>query len=225
MISILLVDDHSLLRLGLIEAIETDDNMKVVSDVSSGEEAIEEYIRLEPDVVIMDLRMPEASGAETTETLLKKYPKARVLILSVYEGEEDIWRAVQAGAKGYLTKGADAPALLDAIQSIANDEPYFPARIAQKIKLREKRTHLTKREIDVLEHLVLGMSNKEISSALSISGTTVKLHLSNVFEKLGVADRSSSSERYPPLGRLGKRPDHPPNRGGKSPLFTFRRDR
>jgi len=193
MISILLVDDHSLLRLGLIEAIETDDNMKVVSDVSSGEEAIEEYIRLEPDVVIMDLRMPEASGAETTETLLKKYPKARVLILSVYEGEEDIWRAVQAGAKGYLTKGADAPALLDAIQSIANDEPYFPARIAQKIKLREKRTHLTKREIDVLEHLVLGMSNKEISSALSISGTTVKLHLSNVFEKLGVADRTQAA--------------------------------
>ncbi len=192
MTKILIVDDHSLLRLGLIEAIESYGEMEVIADVSNGKEALEAYERSRPDVVIMDMRMPEASGAEVTRLLVDKDPEVRILILSVYEGEEDVWRAVEAGASGYLTKGADTPDLLDAIISVARGENYFPARIAQKIKRRRERHHLTSREIEALQLLVRGLSNKEISKMLNISEATVKLHLSNLFEKLGVADRTQA---------------------------------
>ncbi len=192
MTKILIVDDHSLLRLGLIEAIESYGEMEVIADVSNGKEALEAFEKNRPDVIIMDMRMPEANGAEVTQLLVEKDPEARILILSVYEGEEDVWRAVEAGASGYLTKGADTPDLLEAITSVARGENYFPARIAQKIKRRRERHHLTNREIEALQLLVRGLSNKEISSELNISEATVKLHLSNLFEKLGVADRTQA---------------------------------
>ncbi|MEM9237314.1 MAG: response regulator transcription factor, partial [Verrucomicrobiota bacterium] len=143
--------------------------------------------------VVMDFRMPGESGADTTRRLIERHPDAKVLILSVYEGEEDVGRAVQAGARGYLSKGVDTADLLDAITSLAEDRPYFPARIAQKIRKRDERGRLTEREMTTLELLVQGMSNKEISQELSISVATVKLHISNILEKMEVSDRTQAA--------------------------------
>ncbi|MEM1084954.1 MAG: response regulator transcription factor [Verrucomicrobiota bacterium] len=193
MIKVLLVDDHMLVRVGLIEVIETHGGMKVVADVANGEEALVAYESHRPDVVVMDFRMPGESGADTTRRLIERHPDAKVLILSVYEGEEDVGRAVQSGARGYLSKGVDTADLLDAITSLAEDRPYFPARIAQKIRKRDERGRLTEREMTTLELLVQGMSNKEISQELSISVATVKLHISNILEKMEVSDRTQAA--------------------------------
>lgn len=192
-VTILLVDDHILVRLGLIEVIETHGGMRVVADVSCGSEAIDSYEHHKPDVVVMDYRMPGESGAEVTRKLVDKHPSAKVLILSVYEGEEDLGRAVDAGAMGYLSKGVDTGDLLDAISSLAKGRPYFPARIIKKLQRRQTRGHLTEREMATLALLVQGMSNKEISEVLSISVATVKLHISNLLEKMGVSDRTQAA--------------------------------
>ncbi len=193
LIKVLLVDDHVLVRMGLTEAIEANPHMKVVGEASCAAELLSVYGEACPDVVVMDFRMPGGSGAEATAGLLKLHPQAKVLIMSVYEGEEDVWRAVSAGAMGYLSKGVDAADLVDAIAALAVGSRYFPARIAQKLETRKNRQALTKRESTVLEMLVQGLSNKEIAQDLSISLATVKLHVSNLFEKMGVEDRTQAA--------------------------------
>lgn len=193
MIKVLLVDDHVLVRLGLLEAIETHQDMKVVGDVSSGDEMLASFQTLVPDVVVMDYRMPDKDGVQSTRELLALYPDTKVIILSVYEGEEDVWRAVKAGIKGYLSKGVDTSDLIEAISTVASGSTYFPSRIAQKIKKRQERGNLTPREITILQLLVEGSSNKEMSEQLSISLPTVKLHVSNMMQKLNVNDRTQAA--------------------------------
>jgi DNA-binding NarL/FixJ family response regulator len=163
--------------------------MEVVAEAKDGREALDVFDRHRPDVVVMDYQLPHLNGAQATTALRAKHPDARVIILSVYKGEEDVHRAVQAGAAGYLPKSSEPQELLEAIRVIHKGRRYFPAAINAALAARAARTELSDREKQVLEMLVRGRSNKEIASGLGISENTVKIHTTRVFEKLGVADR------------------------------------
>ena len=190
---IMVVDDHVMIRMGLVEAINAESDLKVVGQAGNGEEALKVYPKSKPDVVIMDFQMPGMDGASSTEKLRENHPDARVLLLSMYEGEEDIWRSVEAGAMGYLSKSSEADDILSAIRHLMAGDTYFPPAIAAKLEARRKRASLSPRELQVLKEIVAGRSNKEIVAALSISEATVKLHISHLLAKLGVMDRTQAA--------------------------------
>jgi DNA-binding NarL/FixJ family response regulator len=192
-IRVLIVDDHAMMRLGLAEAILGDSHLALVGEAANGEEAMELYRRHRPDVVVMDFQIPGADGAETTARLRTEFPEARVVVLSVFEGEENIWRAVEAGAMGYVPKSARIDAVLEAIRQVFGGGAYFPPAIAAKLAARRTRGGLTPSELQVLREIVAGRSNKEIAAALYMSGATVKLRISNLLVKLGVADRTQAA--------------------------------
>jgi two-component system NarL family response regulator len=188
-IRLLVVDDHFVVRIGLASALNLEPDMEVVAEAKDGREALALYDKHAPDVVVMDYQLPHLNGAEATTAIRAKHPGAKIIILSVYKGEEDVHRAVQAGASGYLPKSSEPQELLEAIRVIHKGRRYFPKAINAALAARAARTELSDREKDVLEALVRGRSNKEIASALGISENTVKVHTTRVFEKLGVADR------------------------------------
>ncbi|MEM6884800.1 MAG: response regulator transcription factor [Verrucomicrobiota bacterium] len=192
-IRVLIVDDNSLLRLGLSEAIGGEGDLEVVGEAENGREARELFRELRPEVVTMDYQMPGETGVETTRQIISEYPEAVVILLSVFEGEEDVWSAEQAGAKGYLNKSAAIDEVLEAIREVAAGNNYFPAAIAQKIAKREGRASLTARELEVLKLVVQGNSNKEIMHLLNISEGMTKLHVSNILSKLNAADRTQAA--------------------------------
>lgn len=192
-IRVLIVDDHAMMRLGLAEAINGERDMVLAGEAANGNQAVEVYGELQPDVVTMDFQMPGIDGAEATGLLRAKYPDARVVLLSVFEGEEDIWRAVQAGAMAYVLKSAEVEDILEAIRHASADDTYFPPSIAAKIAARKTRDTLTARESQVLRHIVAGLSNKEIAASMRTSEATVKLHISNTLSKLGVSDRTQAA--------------------------------
>lgn len=181
-----------IVRIGTIEAVEAEDDITVVGELAAGEQIIEAYERTRPNLILMDCRLNGIGGTETTEKLLAKHPDVPILFLSVYDGEEDIGRAVAAGAQGYLSKNAETIELLDAIRTVAGGGEYFPAKIIQKLKTQQNRKALSVREMEVLRLLVDGQSNKEIVENLHISMPTVKLHVSNLLMKLEVADRTQA---------------------------------
>jgi DNA-binding NarL/FixJ family response regulator len=190
---ILIVDDHVMIRLGLVEAINAEADFKVVGQASNGEEAFAIYPQCHPDVVIMDFQMPGADGATVTSRLRSLHPNAKVLLHSMYEGEEDIWRSVEAGACGYLSKSGDVGDLLSALRHVVNGDTYFPPAIAAKLNARRKRNSLSPRELQVLKEIVAGRSNKEIVDSMKISEATVKMHIANMLTKLGVLDRTQAA--------------------------------
>jgi DNA-binding NarL/FixJ family response regulator len=192
-IRVLIVDDHAMMRLGLAEAIVGERDLALVGEAANGAQAIELYREHKPDVVTMDFQMPGGDGAVSTERMRATFPDARVVVLSVFEGDEDIWRAVQAGAAGYVSKAAEVEDVLEAIRHVFAGGTYFPSTIAAKLKARETRDTLTPRELQVLRQIVAGRSNKEIVSALHISEASVKLHISNMLAKLNVADRTQAA--------------------------------
>jgi len=192
-IRVLIVDDHAMMRLGLVEAIAGERDLTLVGEAANGPQCLEQYRKHQPDVVTMDFRLPGADGAESTAHLRTEFPDARVVVLSVFEGEEDIWRAVEAGAMGYVSKSAEVEEVLEAIRSVVGGETYFPAPIATKLASRRMRDALTPREHQVLHHIVAGLSNKEIAATLHMSEATVKLHISNTLSKLHVADRTQAA--------------------------------
>jgi DNA-binding NarL/FixJ family response regulator len=192
-IRVLIVDDHAMMRLGLAEAINGERDMILAGEASNGRHAIESYRELQPDVVTMDFQMPGMDGAEATTQLRAQFPDARIVVLSVFEGEEDIWRAVQAGAMGYVLKSAEVEDVLEAIRHVVAGDTYFPVSIASKLAARQTRDTLTARESQVLRHIVAGLSNKEIAATLHTSEATVKLHISNTLAKLSVADRTQAA--------------------------------
>lgn len=188
-IRLLVVDDHFVVRIGLTSALNLEPDLEVVAEATDGREAVETYERHRPDVVVMDYQLPQMNGAEATTAIRSRFPDAKVLILSVYKAEEDVHRAVQAGAAGYLPKSSGPEELLEAIRTVYNGRRYFPTAINAALEARAGRSELSDREREVLEMLVRGRSNKEIGIALGISENTVKVHATRVFEKLGVADR------------------------------------
>ena len=188
-IRLLIVDDHFVVRIGLTSALNLEPDLQVIAEARNGKEAVALYQQHRPDVVVMDYQLPELNGAQATAAIRALDPDARIIILSVYKGEEDVHRAVEAGASGYLPKSAEPRELVEAIRAIRNGDRYFPAAISAALSQRQARATLSDREHEVLVMIVRGRSNKEIAAAMGISENTVKVHTTRVFEKLNVADR------------------------------------
>ena len=192
-IRIMVADDHHIVRQGLVALLKTIDGFSVVAEASNGQEAIECYERHQPDVTLMDLRMPRVSGAEAVAAIRSKHPAARVIVLTTFDGDEDIYRALQAGAKGYLLKGMFGDELINAIRAVNAGRSHLPAVVAERLAERMGGPQLTSRELDVLKLIVAGNSNKEIGNHLNISEATVKTHINNLLSKLGVSDRTQAA--------------------------------
>lgn len=192
-IRVLVVDDHPPMRIGLVALIKSQPGMDVVAEASDGEEGIEVYEDVRPDVVLMDLRMPGMGGVEAILAIRKKDPEARVIVLSTYDMDEDIHRAIQSGAKSYLLKDMSIEEIASTIRSVYLGDSLLPRQVAERLTERSEREQLTERERDVLESLIKGRSNKEIASSLCLSEDTVKSHLKTLFAKLRVRDRTGAA--------------------------------
>jgi len=192
-IRVLVVDDHPPMRVGLVALIRSQPGMEVVAEASDGERAIELYDELRPDIVLMDLRMPGIGGVEAILVIRKRHPEARVIVLSTYDLDEDIHRAMQSGAKSYLLKDMSIEEIATTIRGVHAGAAPLPPSVADRLHERDEREQLTERERDVLESLIKGRSNKEIASSLCISEDTVKSHLKTLFAKLHVRDRTGAA--------------------------------
>jgi len=191
-IRVAVFDDHTMVREGIVALLELHPDLEVVGQAGDGLEAIELYRRLRPDVALVDLRMPGKDGVAVIATLREELPQARFLVLTTYDSEDDVSRALQAGARGYLLKGATRATLVDAIRAVHAGQRYIPPDVADRVLPRPTREMLTEREAEVLHRIAEGMSNKEISDALGISEHTVKGHVKNLLGKLGVTDRTKA---------------------------------
>jgi DNA-binding NarL/FixJ family response regulator len=192
-IRVMIVDDHFMARLGLAVPINGESDLRVVAEAADAAEACTQYRIHRPDVVTMDYRLPGPDGVEATLALRAEFPDARILMVTAYEGEEDIHRALQAGARGYLTKDASRAEVLNAIRRVFHGEQVLPADIAAKQAARLGREALIPREIEILRCIVDGLANKEIAAALGFSEALVKLHVRRILEKLGAADRTRAA--------------------------------
>jgi len=190
-IKILLVDDHIAMRMGLSSAIDLENDMEVIAEASDGINAVSLAHKLQPNVIIMDLRMPEQSGVETIRILKKERSHSNILVYSSYANGEDIFNAFQAGADGFVVKDMELDQLLEAIRTVSKGERYIPSEISNRM-IHRFTSKLTSREITILEMVANGCSNKEIADKLDLVEGTVKVHLSNIFKKLKVNDRTQA---------------------------------
>ena len=190
---ILIVDDHAMVRLALAEAIAQQDDLELVGEAENGARAIALYRDLQPDVVTMDYQMPGLNGAETITEILTQFPEARIVLLSIYETPESLWRATEAGALGCVSKGVEIDEIITAVRAVASGVSYYSEGLEKKLDERRAQEALSPRETEVLAQIVSGFSNKEIVANLGISTSTVKHHLERVFTKLGVNDRTQAA--------------------------------
>lgn len=191
-IRIMLVDDHYLVRVGLASIISLESDLSVCAEASTGEQALELFRSQRPDVTLMDLRLPGMNGAEATLVMRAEDPHARVVVLSTYAGDEEIYNALQAGALAYLLKTVEREELVATIRAAAVGQRHITPEVAARLAERLPRSQLSPRELDVLGLVVQGKRNKEIASTLDISEGTVKVHVSNILSKLAVADRTEA---------------------------------
>jgi DNA-binding NarL/FixJ family response regulator len=192
-IRILVVDDHFMVRMGLSASLNVEPDMEVVAEAGTGEAALEACRQHSPNLVIMDVRLPGMAGADATAGILLEFPDTRVLMLSTHSGEEEIHRALQAGAHGYVLKNTVREELLRAIRQVAEGQRYLDPAVASALAARVGHRTLTSRELEVLRMVVKGLGNKEIAATLNIAEVTVKLHVSHVLEKLNVRDRTQAA--------------------------------
>ena len=192
-IRLLVVDDHHVVRQGLVSLINSEPDMSVMAEASNGQQAVELFRQHKPDVTLMDLRLPVLSGVEAITEIRKEFPAARIMVLTTFDGDEDIYRALQAGAAGYLLKDMFSDELLEAIRAVYSGLRRIPAAVAERLAGRVGGPNLTGRELDVLKLIVKGKSNKEIGTELTISEATVKTHINNILTKLGVSDRTQAA--------------------------------
>jgi len=191
-IRVLIADDHVVFRMGMRLLIHGQADMELCAEAANGTEAVEMYLAMRPDVVLMDLRMPHTSGIEAIKRLVHHFSQTRVLVLSSFASEEEAYQAMQAGARGYLLKDADREQILSAIRAVARGEYYLAPPIAALLAERDPRHALTARESEVIGLMVKGLINKEIASVLGMSENTVKTHIKQIFRKLDVNDRSEA---------------------------------
>lgn len=191
-IRVLIVDDHSIIRQGLATIINRDPEMTVIAQAEDGQQAINLFREYQPDVTLMDLRMPQMAGVEAITAICAEFKSARIVVVTTYDGDEDIYRGLQAGAKGYLLKDAKPNELLSAIRTIHGGQQYIPPSVGAKLVQRMSNPELSERELEVLRLMAQGMSNLDISSALSIGESTVKSHVNRILSKLGVNDRTQA---------------------------------
>jgi two-component system NarL family response regulator len=192
-IRIMVVDDHFVVRMGLSGSINVETDMVVSAEASTGEQALTTYRKERPDIVLMDLKLPGISGVEATKAICKEFPGASVIMLSTHDGEEDIYRSLQAGARTYLLKTAARNELIDTIRAVHSGERSISPAVGARLAERMTHPDLTAREMGVLELIVKGKSNKEIAAQLSIAEVTVKLHVGHILSKLGVNDRTQAT--------------------------------
>ena len=192
-IRVLVVDDHFIVRVGLLTSLGMDPQIKVVGEAATASQAIALYHRLRPDVVLLDLRLPDLSGIEATATLRRDFPNARVIIVSSFDAPEEIYRAFQAGACGYILKDVLGDEIFRAIRTVHGGARYIPPDIARALAEHQPGTDLTQRELEVLRLLIKGLSNKEIGEVLGFSENTAKYHVKNILAKLDVSDRTEAA--------------------------------
>jgi len=192
-IRIMVVEDHHVVRQGLVALLNTVPDMRVVAEGADGKQAVELFRQHEPDVTLMDLRMPTMSGVDAVIEIRRNFPAARIIVLTTFDGDEDIYRALQAGARAYLLKGMFGDELMDAIRAVHAGKSRIPPAVAERLASRMGSPGLTARELDVLRLIVAGKSNKEIGEELHISEATVKTHINNILSKLGVTDRTQAT--------------------------------
>jgi DNA-binding NarL/FixJ family response regulator len=191
-IKILVVDDHFVVRMGLVALINTEPDLKVIGEADDGMQAIAMFEKLKPDLVLMDLRMPGKSGHDATKQICRLASAAHVLVLSAFDGDEDIHAALEAGAQGYVLKSSTGEELIPAIRAVAAGKRWLSPTVTSRLKSRNAYEQLTARELDVLNQLARGLANKEIADALKISEYTTKDHLKSILAKLRVADRTQA---------------------------------
>ena len=192
-IRIMVIDDQAVVRQGFVALINTVADMEVIAEGINGQQAIELYRQHKPDVTLIDLRMPVVGGVQAIATIRREFPEARLIVLTTYDGDEDIYRSLQAGAKGYLLKDMFFEELETAIRTVHAGSRRIPAAIAERLAERMAGSNLTARELEVLELIVRGQSNKEIGASLKISEATVKSHVNSLLSKLGVTDRTQAA--------------------------------
>lgn len=204
-VRVLIVDDHPVVRAGLASLLRRQAGLKLAGAAHSGEEAMEMLKRASVDVLLLDLRMPSINGIDLLNFLKTRGSHSKAIILSSYEYEEEIYQAVKAGARGYLSKNATREEIVVAIEEVVAGGTYFPERILQWIEERDGRSSLSAREVEILEMVSRGLTNKEIAGALKISHFTVRNHLNHITAKLQVADRTEAATIALRQGIIGAR--------------------
>lgn len=189
---VLIADDHPVVRAGLAAVLVQQAEMELVAEADNGERAVALYREHRPDVCLMDLRMPVMEGVEAIRTIVNEFPGARILALTTYEGDADIRRALEAGARGYLLKDMLLTDVIGAVRAVHRGERVIPAAVATRLAEFPERSDLTERELEVLQLVARGLSNKEVARAIGRTDETVKIHLKNTFAKLDVADRTEA---------------------------------
>jgi two-component system NarL family response regulator len=192
-IRLLIVDDHLPLRIGLAAMASSQSHLQVVAEAEDNASALAACAEHRPDVVLMDLRIPGGGGVEATLAIRRRWPATRVLIITTFEGDEDIHRAIQAGASGYLLKGLSSVELIRAIEAVHQGATVMPPDVAARFRQRELRKDLSPRELAVLRLIVAGRSNKEIAQELRVGEESVKTYSKSLFHKLGVTDRTQAA--------------------------------
>ncbi|WP_293124349.1 response regulator transcription factor [Microcoleus sp. bin38.metabat.b11b12b14.051] len=190
---ILLADDHPILREGLALILDNQTDMTVVGEASNGREAVEVFRQLQPDVTLMDLRMPEMGGVEAIVAIRTEFSTACIILLTTYDGDEDIYRGLRAGAKSYLLKDASTQEILSAIRQVCTGKNHISPAVGARLAERAQMPELTDREREVLQQMAKGQSNLEIGLTLRIAESTVKTHVNSILSKLGVGDRTQAA--------------------------------
>ncbi len=190
LIRVLCVDDHPLVRKGIASILANEPDIRLVAEAATGREAIEEFRRVRPDVTLMDLRMPGVDGIAASKAILAEFPDAKIIALTSYDGDQDIFRALEAGARGYLLKDMVHTEVLRAIRTVYAGKRLVPPQVAERLADALPGTTLTPREIEVLRLVARGLGNKEIADQLGTASGTVKMHLQKILSKLGASDRT-----------------------------------
>jgi DNA-binding NarL/FixJ family response regulator len=189
-IKVLAVDDHPLVRKGIASILANEGDMQLIGEAGNGREAVDLFRQHHPDVVLMDLRMPDMDGVQATQAIRKEYPEARIIALTSYDGDQDIYRALEAGVRGYMLKEMVHTDVLRAIRTVHSGKRLMPQEVAERLSEYFPQVALTPREVEVLGHVARGLANKEIADQLGTASGTIKMHIQNILEKLGASDRT-----------------------------------
>jgi DNA-binding NarL/FixJ family response regulator len=191
-IRILIADDHYVVRIGLAALISMEPDMEVTAVAVDGSQALDLFRRFQPDLVLLDMRMPVKDGVQTAMEIRSQFPDARIIMLTAFDGDDEIHKAFQAGAQGYVFKNSSVEKLIPALRAVLAGQRWIPKEVASRLASRKSFENLTSREVQVLNELAKGLSNKEIADILNISEHTVKTHLKNILGKLHAADRTEA---------------------------------
>jgi DNA-binding NarL/FixJ family response regulator len=189
-IRVLAVDDHPLVRKGIASILANEADMELVAEAGNGREAVDMFTERHPDVVLMDLRMPQMDGIEATRMIRQADPEARIIALTSYDGDQDIYRALEAGVRGYMLKEMVHTEVVRAIRTVYSGKRLMPPEVAERLSEYFPQVALTPREVEVLGCVARGMANKEIAHQLGTANGTIKMHVQNILEKLGASDRT-----------------------------------